>query len=56
MDEMTERSYCLVPDCDEQPAPGEELCLTHLEEAEAFIREDTRWLNEINELLKRKVE
>jgi hypothetical protein len=27
-----DRTYCLVPDCDEQPYPGDELCQTHQEE------------------------
>ncbi len=27
-----DRTYCLVPDCDEQPWPGDALCRTHQEE------------------------
>ena len=30
-------SYCLVPDCDEQPYPGDEMCMTHQREELRFI-------------------
>ena len=27
-----DRTYCLIPDCDEQPSPGDALCRTHQEQ------------------------
>jgi hypothetical protein len=33
-----DRTYCLVPDCDEQPYPGDELCQTHQQEQIAYDR------------------
>ncbi len=37
-----ERTYCLVPDCDEQPYPGELLCWTHAGEEVGRRRKLTR--------------
>ena len=30
-----DRTYCMVPGCDEQPRPGDEVCETHHQEAAA---------------------
>ena len=30
-----DRTYCLVPECNEQPRPGDELCETHQREDDA---------------------
>lgn len=30
------RNYCLVPDCDEQPYPGDTVCLTHQREDDQY--------------------
>jgi hypothetical protein len=35
---LNDRTYCLVPDCDEQPYTGDELCPTHQDEP--WSRED----------------
>jgi len=34
------RDWCLVPDCDEAPEPGEQFCLSHLRELD---HEVGRW-------------
>jgi hypothetical protein len=35
---MEDRDYCLVPDCDEAPRPGDGLCETHQREDMRHIR------------------
>lgn len=29
-----QRDWCIVPDCDEQPYPGDSLCMSHLLEGQ----------------------
>ena len=40
----SERDYCIVADCEEQPYPGNEMCDTHLAEDEARERRGDRCL------------
>lgn len=40
----SERNYCLVPDCDEQPYPGDTLCDTHQREDRAILDASGRYL------------
>ncbi len=37
-----ERTYCIVPDCNEQPYPGNDTCDTHLAEETARERRGDR--------------
>lgn len=39
---MEDRDYCLVPDCDEAPRPGDELCETHQREEMRHNQEEMR--------------
>lgn len=39
---MNDRTYCLVPGCDEQPRPDEDICDTHQQEDLHVVQQSRR--------------
>ncbi len=46
---QNDRDYCLVPDCDEAPYPGDQFCLTHQREEMAEERKVEALVKRITE-------